>query len=144
MSEEEYETLLDIKLKLDEAVKLIDIASEEVKEGVPIEVYHKILKAVGSLLKIYYRIIDESLSRNKLFRLLQGDEISMYIIRVLSRSDGLNISQITRGVKRLRGRASRRIIAQRLNKLVSMGIINEVIESKEKLYFLNFDFISKL
>ena len=56
------------------------------------------------------------------------DEISRLIIQILaSHESGLNISQITRRLRELRGRASRRIVRERLAKLVSMGIIEEVV-----------------
>ena len=51
------------------------------------------------------------------------DDISKAIIEVLCVEDGISISELTRRVKEIRGRASRRIISGRLRILASSGIV---------------------
>ena len=60
------------------------------------------------------------------------DAIDKAIIEVLSGCEALSILEITRRVKKLRGTASRRIIRERVKKLVDMGILAEVGEKRVK------------
>jgi hypothetical protein len=57
---------------------------------------------------------------------LKRDEMSWRIIQILDNSRPLNISQLTAAVRAERGSASRRIIRERVNKLVERGILKIV------------------
>lgn len=61
---------------------------------------------------------------------LKKDDISWRIITILDNSRPLNISQITAAVRAERGTASRRIVRERVNTLVSRGIL-KVIEDED-------------
>lgn len=61
---------------------------------------------------------------------LKKDDISWRIIQILDNSRPLNISQITAAVRAERGTASRRIVRDRVNSLVSRGIL-KVIEDED-------------
>jgi hypothetical protein len=62
---------------------------------------------------------------------LKKDDISWRIIQILDTSSRpLNISQITAGVRAERGTASRRIVRERVNELVSRKIL-QVIEDED-------------
>ena len=63
---------------------------------------------------------------------LKKDDISWRIIQILDNSSRpLNISQLTAGVRAERGTASRRIVRERVNDLVSRGIL-QVIEDEDE------------
>jgi len=66
-------------------------------------------------------------------RILGGvDSISKSVIEVLSSCEELSISEITRRVRALRGRASRRIIRGRLKVLEAKGVVVNVGSKKPK------------
>ncbi|HDO20654.1 MAG: transcriptional regulator [archaeon GB-1845-036] len=85
------------------------------------------------------RVITESyrriLSLEKIIR--EGrikDKISREILRILVYIGPMNISQITRELKKRRGRASRRIVSEKLRKLKGIGIIELEERGREKVY----------
>ncbi len=55
------------------------------------------------------------------FRLI--DEITISIIEVLMVKDKVSISELTRLVRRIRGKASRRIIIDKVKKLEELGLV---------------------
>jgi DNA-binding Lrp family transcriptional regulator len=57
---------------------------------------------------------------------IKYDEISKAIISALERKGRLNISQLTDQVRKERGSASRRIVRERVEKLISQEIIREI------------------
>ena len=71
------------------------------------------------------------------------DPISKSIIQALGENNGQNISQLTESVRNLRGTASRRIIRERLKKLVEIGHIKQKGEKKVQKYFLSDDVVKK-
>jgi len=67
------------------------------------------------------------------------DDISKAIIEVLSVKGEANISELTREVKAIRGKASRRIIAERVRMLSNMGIVSLEKRGNRIIVKLNVD-----
>lgn len=69
---------------------------------------------------------------------IKKDDISWRIIQLLDvTSRPLNISQITAGVRAERGTASRRIIRERVNDLVSRGILRVIDDEDERARYFS-------
>lgn len=62
------------------------------------------------------------------------DDISKAILTVLFEKGDRNISQITEAVKGKRGTASRRIVRERLQELMSQGVVVESAASRGRTY----------
>ncbi|MCG3226864.1 MAG: hypothetical protein H7645_08090 [Candidatus Heimdallarchaeota archaeon] len=90
----------------------------------------QILTSTLQVSKAPFAVISQTLSLKE--RILERfpdfkyDEISKAIISSLERKERLNISQLTEQVRKERGSASRRIIRERVDKLIEEGIIQEI------------------
>lgn len=71
------------------------------------------------------------------------DSISKEIINILFEKSEQNISEITRKLKERRGKASRRIVREKLQALEEEGIVVRIQPSKHKVYRISIDLIKK-
>jgi len=65
------------------------------------------------------------------------DPISREIVEILFSMGPLNTSQLTEELKKSRGRASRRIVREKLNVLVEIGIVECEERKNEKVYSIS-------
>ncbi len=92
----------------------------------------KILTSTLQISKAPFSVISQTLSLKD--RIIQQypdirfDDISKSIIEVLEKKERLNLSQLTEQVRKIRGSASRRIIRERVYKLILEGIVREIDE----------------
>lgn len=97
---------------LEQLTKVVDLLS------ISFQAYNQPISALQKVLSLKERIIQRHPT-------LRHDDISQAIIEVLERKGSMNISQLTEAVKKIRGTASRRIIRERVNKLIEKGILTE-------------------
>ena len=124
----EVEELLRKVLKrlegIEETLKLLGLSNEVISTALKLTITFSL--PASKAIEASRRIIES-------IRTLGAyDAIDRAIIEVLSGCEELSISEITRRVRRLRGTASRRIISERVKKLVSRGVIIKLGEKKPK------------
>ncbi len=90
----------------------------------------KILTTSLQVTKAPFSVLSQALSlKERLverFPHLKYDDISKSILAALERKERLNISQLTDQVRKERGSASRRIVRERVDKMIEEGIIQEI------------------
>lgn len=111
---------------------------EEKLSGIPLSGEEAVL--VQKLISLYYLPIGVAVEAARRvigvvsqFRL---DPISAEIVNILSVCREMNVSEITRAVRSVRGKASRRIVRERLHKLEGLGAVARVGGGQRPRYVL--------
>ena len=116
--------------KLDEVIRRLDEIEKALSVLGELGLLPELLSILAGGSQIYssqLRLIRRALVAEQVLRRLpRGDEISRHIIEALAEGGPMNISELTRAVRARRGRASRRIIRERLQRLLGMGLVVEV------------------
>lgn len=118
-------------------IEKIDYLENKLKSA---GLYSEELRLASELVAIFSMPVTAALeSAGRLFKILssvQLDPISRDILKALSTCERLSISEITRRVRSIRGRASRRIVRERLVMLERMGLVANRGEESRPLYML--------
>lgn len=122
--EEKIERLLEMVLeRLDRIEKLL--FSSGVEDAEIVSIASKLILAFSLPA---FKAFEISSQIMKLIRKRKIDDISRTIIEILAVKGSTSISELTRNVKEVRGKASRRIVTERVRKLEKEGIV--VIERR--------------
>ncbi len=99
------------------------------------------LRYIRHILASYLRLINIYMEYGKISPSIIfpeiKDPISREIIEILFSYGNLNTSQITEELKKSRGKASRRIVREKLNNLVEAGIVECEEKKNEKIYSIS-------
>jgi len=122
-------------------VNNIERRIERIEELISRYLENEYLEYLRHILASYLRLINIYLEYGRISPTVIfpeiKDPISRDIVEILFSSGPLNISQITEEMKKLRGKASRRIVRERLAELVESGIVEFEERKNEKVYFIS-------
>ena len=121
----------ELSRKLDQVLNRLSLLEELIKEKPEFEGLTSALRLTrvgvgmyGEPLKIAARLKDAQAFLQQ--KAIGQDEISRCVIQALAVKGALNISAITRQVAAMRGKASRRIVRQRVQKLQQQGVLIKI------------------
>lgn len=120
----------ELSRKLDQIIRRLDALEELILEKPEYEGLAATLRLTklgigmyGEPLKIASRL--KNAERYLRQKPIAQDDISRCVIQALAVKGSLNISAITRQVATMRGKASRRIVRERVKKLVEQGFLSK-------------------
>ena len=128
--------LEEVMKKLDELASKIAKIEEELRtlKSSEAELYNS-LQIAKAVLESYSRVLGFTLKVEKLAMDLEGD-IEKHIVQILAKRP-MNVSQLTKALRKARGTASRRIVAAKLKKLETAGVVERIRrEGRGKFYRL--------